>query len=124
MKSIENLTIKEAKEKLAEYEQLTELFGKSNGGVDTNHPFEVGKFYFIRTVTMHLVGKLIAVYDKELVLQDCAWVADNGRFHKFVNGELDNNCEIEPFPDGKVLVGRGSLLDCTIWKGKPLRSVK
>lgn len=123
MKEIENLTIKEAKKKLEEYEQLSELFGKKVKSTE-DHPYEVGKNYFIRTVTMHLVGKLIAVYDKELVIQDAAWVADNGRFHKFMEGELDDNCEIEPFPDGLVIVGRGSILDCALWKGELLRSVK
>lgn len=123
MKKLNELTIKEAKERLKEYEELSALFNK-NVESDNSDYWKIGKPYFIRTVTMHLVGELVGVYDKELVLKDASWIADNGRFHRFVNGELDDNCEIEPFPDGEVIVGRGALLDATIWKGKLLREVK
>jgi len=126
MKVIENLTIKEAKEKLKEYEDLKKVFNiKDEKTVcDSGHFFEIGKNYFIRTVTMHLLGRLVAVGDKELVLEECSWIADNGRFHKFLNGELDSSCEVEPFPEGNVIVGRGAVLDATVWKHKLLREVK
>ena len=34
--------------------------------------WQVGKNYFIRTVTMHLTGELIAVTDKELLIKNAA----------------------------------------------------
>jgi len=32
--------------------------------------------------------------------------------------------EVEPFPDGKVFIGRGSIIDVTEWGHKPLRKQK
>lgn len=71
--------------------------------------WQVGKPYLIRTVTMTLHGTLVAVTPSELVLRDAAWIADSGRFANFLKGEEPN--EVEPFPDGDVLVGRGSVID-------------
>jgi hypothetical protein len=77
-----------------------------------NHPYQLGKNYFIRTVTHHLTGKLTQVYDKELVLADAAWIADDGRFYDALKtGKLN---EVEPFP-GEIIVGRGSLIDACVW---------
>ena len=70
----------------------------------------VGKNIFIRTVTMALTGRLVAVYDQELLLEDAAWIADTGRYANAVaSGDFS---EIEPYPDGKqVPVGRGAIID-------------
>lgn len=84
------------------------------GGSTDPHPYKVGKPYFIRTVTHHLTGRLIKVTDKELVLEDAAWIADDGRFYDALkDGEFS---EVEPFPDGEVIVGRGSIIDAVEWK--------
>ena len=62
-------------------------------------PWEVGANYFIRTVTHHYTGKLVAVHQAELVLVDAAWIADDGKL-------------CQAFPDARrVIVGRGSLID-------------
>ena len=75
-------------------------------------PWKSGEAYLIRTVTMFVVGRLLEVYDQELVLIDAAWVPDTGRFHDaLVTGRLN---EVEPFP-GLVIVGRGSIVDATQW---------
>jgi hypothetical protein len=42
--------------------------------------WEVGKNYLIRTVTMINTGRLVAVGDHELVLENAAWIADTGQF--------------------------------------------
>lgn len=77
------------------------------------HPYEIGKLYFIRTVTMYYIGKLEWVGDKELKLSSSSWVADTGRFHDaLLKGKLN---EVEPFTDD-VIIGRGSIIDATIWK--------
>jgi hypothetical protein len=73
-------------------------------------PWNVGASYFIRTVTHHYTGKLVAVYPQELAITDAAWIADDGRFAQAVKDGAFN--EIEPFPDGaNVIIGRGSILD-------------
>ena len=86
------------------------------------HPYKVGKNYFIRTVTHHLTGRLIKVTSKELVLEDAAWIAYDGRFHEALRD--GNFSEIEPFPDGEVIVGRGSLIDAIEWTHVLPRKVK
>lgn len=99
---IDNLTIKEVK-------HLQNLL-KGNG---ETHPYQVGKNYFIRTVTHHYTGKLEKVTSKELILSDAAWIADDGRFMNAIkDGTLK---EIEPFQDD-VVIGRGAVLDATIWR--------
>ena len=79
---------------------------------NSSHPFEIGKNYFIRTVTHHLTGRLVSVGNQELVLESAAWIADDGRF-----ADALKSCkfeEVEPFPgDNKVVVGRGSIIDVT-----------
>ena len=99
MIDIESLTLKEIREiaKLA-------CCASSDPG-----PWEVGKIYLIRTVTMIDVGRLVAVYPTELVLEEACWVADTGRFSSAVaSAEFG---ETEPFPDGRVIIGRGSIID-------------
>ena len=101
--SIENLTIKEARE-------LAGLFG---GSVSNSHPFKVGKNYLIRTVTMIILGKLEAVHDSELVMSSASWVADTGRFYNALKmGKLS---EVEPFTNDAI-VGRGAIIDGTEWQ--------
>lgn len=79
---------------------------------DIRHPWEVGKNYFIRTVTMFLVGKLEFVGENELVLSSASWIADTGRFHDCLK-KLQFN-EVEPFINDAI-VGRGAIIDATIW---------
>jgi hypothetical protein len=80
-------------------------------------PWEIGKPYLIRTVTMIQHGILVDVTDKELVLSQAAWIADTGRFSDFVNGKIEPD-EVEPFPQDKiVIVGRGALVDAVLLIG-------
>lgn len=72
-------------------------------------PWEVGKIYLIRTVTMIDTGRLVAVGPQELVLEYAAWIADTGRFADALKKAEFG--EVEPFPDGRVIVGRGSVID-------------
>ncbi len=110
--SIDNLTIKDARE-------LAALFG--NGSNTKTNPFKIGENYLIRTVTMIVLGKLESVYDSELVLSSASWVADTGRFYDALKtGKLN---EVEPFTDD-VIVGRSAIIDATIWTHKLPRDQK
>jgi hypothetical protein len=71
--------------------------------------WKIGSAYLIRTVTMIQTGRLIAVGEHELVLEDAAWIADTGRFADALKG--GSFSEVEPFPDGEVIIGRGSVID-------------
>lgn len=77
-----------------------------------NGAYKLGANYFIRTVTHHYTGKLVAIHEHELVFTDAAWIADDGRFSDaLLTGSFD---EVEPFPDGAcTIIGRGSVLDAT-----------
>jgi hypothetical protein len=100
--NIDNMTVKEIKH--------IQALLKGNG--DT-HPYKIGKNYFIRTVTLFYTGKLIRVTSKEIVLENAAWIADTGRFMDAIKtGKLN---EVEPFQDD-VIIGRGAIVDATVWK--------
>ena len=74
--------------------------------------FVIGKKYFIRTATYHVLGKLEYIYPKEFVLSSASWIADSGRFNAaLVSGEFQ---EIEPFVNN-VIVSRGGIIDATEW---------
>ena len=89
--------------------QLKEINGLVGGKTSDDSHWKIGKIYFIRTVTHHLTGRLIKVTDKELVVEDAAWIADDGRLSDALTKEEFN--EVEPFPDGLLIIGRGSLID-------------
>lgn len=76
-------------------------------------PWNIGSNYIIRTVTMHLTGKLVSVHEHELVLEDAAWIACSKRWATtLTTGEFE---EVEPFPSGPVIVGRGAIVDAAVW---------
>lgn len=77
------------------------------------HPYIIGQNYFIRTVTHAHTGRLVAVHEHELTLEDAAWIADTGRFaDAMASGSFS---EIEPWPDGvQVIINRQSVIDASI----------
>ena len=72
-------------------------------------PWLIGKIYLIRTVTMIDTGILVGVGDKELVLEEAAWIADTGRFSDALAKAEFN--EVEPFPSGRVIINRSCIID-------------
>ncbi len=79
--------------------------------------WEIGENYLIRTVTMTDTGKLVEVGEHELVLEDAAWIADTGRFSDALKSGTFS--EVEPFPEGKLIIGRGSIVDAVKIKTLP-----
>jgi hypothetical protein len=100
MSKLDELTVAEAR-------QAAAMFGGST--VQDNSAWEIGKGYLIRTVTMINTGRLVAVTKQELVLEDAAWIADTGRFSNALNSGDFN--EVEPYPEGRVIIGRGAVID-------------
>ena len=96
--NIEALTIAEARE-------ISRLFINTQ----TETPYRIGENYFIRTVTHHHTGRLVQVTGHELVLEDACWIADDGRLADALKSCEFN--EVEPFPKGRVIIGRGSVID-------------
>lgn len=99
--NIDDLTIKQARE-------LAGLFNTA-APVRDDSAWEIGKIYLIRTVTMIDTGRVVAVTPQEIMLEDAAWIADTGRFADAVKSASFG--EVEPFPDGRVIIGRGSVID-------------
>lgn len=111
--NIDDLTLGQAK-------ALVAMLGSSVAMPD--HPYPVGEAVFIRSVTYHYTGRLVRVTPGELVLIDAAWIADSGRFGAaLVSGTLD---EIEPYPDGEIVVPRGCVTDVCRWNHALPRAVK
>ena len=67
--------------------------------------FEIGDKYFIRTCTYHYTCEIYGETDDGfLLLKDCAWVADSGRFSNAIKEgvEIQECSEIEPL-DGLII---------------------
>jgi len=62
-------------------------------------------------------GRLVAVTAQELVLEDAAWIADTGRFADSL--EKAEFGEVEPFPPGRVILGRGAIIDAVKIRSVP-----
>lgn len=115
-KSIDSLTVAQVKELCALVD------GRSSPKQPAKHPYVIGEKYFIRTVTFYFTGRLVEVTAHELVLEEACWIADTGRFNvALAKGELG---ETEPYPDGRVMIGRGALVDASVWKHALPRSQK
>lgn len=82
---------------LQQPQQSTDLFWKP------------GAKYFIRTVTHHHTGILVAITQQEIILKQAAWIPSDGRFTQAL--EKCEFEEVEVFPDRNVAIGRGSLID-------------
>ena len=108
--NIDHLTIGELK-------QINQLIGQQSN----QHPYKIGANYLIRTVTMIQTGRLVEVTPQELVIEDASWIADTGRFSECFSGKFS---EVEPFPKGRVIVGRGAVVDATELLCKLPREVK
>ena len=76
--------------------------------------FRTGTAYFLRTVTYHIVGRMLRREGNLLILTDAAWVADSGRWAEATaKGTLN---EVEPFPPGhEVAVNLDTITDATAW---------
>lgn len=89
-----------------------QLADKDNPG-DPDCPFILGKSYLIRTVTMIQTGRVCWIGEREIMLEDAAWIPGTGRFHEALKDPqvLD---EVEPsaLP---CIVGRGAIVDAWPW---------
>ena len=62
-------------------------------------PFDnmIGKCVFVRTVTYHYTGRIVAVIGGFVQLTKAAWIADSGRFSDALKKEEFS--EVEPYPN-------------------------
>lgn len=106
-----------------EIKELMTLFGGAVAAPCSHQPFQIGKAYLIRTVTHIDIGIVKSVGDKEIVLSDCSWIADTGRYHDALKGGSSKLNEVEPYLDD-VILGRGAIIDATLWGHKLPREQK
>ena len=101
--NINDLTIGQIKE-------IQTLLAKSQYENKKESCYPVGKNVIVRTITMIYTGKLSDVTATDLILTDCSWIPETGRYADFVsNGEVS---ECEPYPDDLlVYINRKALLD-------------
>lgn len=72
----------------------------------------VGKSFFFRTVTYHLVGKVEKIIGQTIELSAASWVADSGRFTQAINDGVLN--EVEPV--GQAFLNFSTVTDFFPWK--------
>ena len=74
----------------------------------------IGKKFFFRTVTYHLIGKVKKRMGSFFILENASWIADSGRFMNAIKkGELN---EVEPV--GDAIININSVTDFFPWKHK------
>jgi len=113
-KDLNKMTVSELKKELETLEKKKDKIVKKSV---KGSPYLIGANYLVRTVTMIYTGKLINVFDKELILTECAWIPDTGRWQQACEkGTFD---EVEPYPsEAEVIINKEAILDSFIvsWK--------
>jgi len=104
---------------MKQIEVSDEVYEKIKGFIEVEKSLScyddmIGKCFFIRTVTYHLVGRVKSIFGKFLELEDASWVADSGRFMNAIKEGTLN--EVEPV--GKAYVNTESITDFFPWNNK------
>lgn len=95
---------------LGQIKELRSLFSGSSAPLN-DHPFEIGKKYLIRTVTMIQTGMVKSIRGKFIVLEQAAWIADTGRFSEALEDQ-EKMKEVEPFKNDAI-VNMDTIIDAT-----------
>jgi hypothetical protein len=72
----------------------------------------VGKKFFFRTVTYHLVGMVTKIMGNFLILENSSWIADSGRFMDCLKKGSVNEVE----PCGTAFLNISTVTDFFPWK--------
>ena len=109
-KDLNKMTLQQLKQEIDTLEKKKENIDKSPV---KGSPYQIGDNYMIRTVTMIYTGKLVKVFDKELVLTNCAWIPETKRWADTCEkGEFE---EVEPYPkEVEVIIGKDAILDAFV----------
>lgn len=111
--NLDDLTLREIREIQALFPPVaTPTLAVSASSGLAAHPYAIGDAVFVRTVTYHYTGRIVAIYPGEIVLADAAWIADSGRWSvALATGTLS---EVEPYP-AEVVISRGAVVDVSRW---------
>jgi hypothetical protein len=102
-------------EKLLEKALESETTATNDSG-----PFEIGKAYFIRTVTYHQVGILKDIQGDFLIFKDASWVADSGRFGECLSQGTFTEVEYV----GPMIINKMAIVDAFPWENKVPKETK
>ena len=80
----------------------------------------VGRKKFFRTVTYHVLGRVVEVVDGVAILEDASWVADSGRFMDFLKKGVADEVE----PTGRHEVHLATVVDSFDWDHELPKSQK
>ena len=87
------------------------ILGLTEGNQSNGESFlELEKIYAIRTVTMIYTGRLKAINQTELLIDEAAWIPETERWADFV--DTGAHKEAEPYKR-PVVISRGAILDVT-----------
>jgi hypothetical protein len=90
--------------------------GAAGGGMPTVTPFEIGKSYFVRTITYFTTGECVAITGQFLVLKKAAWIADTGYWSKALANGPKELLEVEPHPpEDHVYINMDAIVDVSDW---------
>ena len=67
----------------------------------------IGKSFFFRTVTYHIVGKVVKRIGNILELENASWIADSGRFTQAIKEGKFNEVE----PTGQCFINLDTVTD-------------
>ena len=96
------------------YEKIKDQLTEAEKADLTCYNDMIGKRYFLRTVTYHVVGEVIGVFGTFIQLKNASWVADSGRFmDAILNGNLN---EVEPIKNIVWNVNMSTVVDFGLWK--------
>ena len=101
------------KDEVAADQLSAELEQAITEGYQPMLPFEVGKSYLIRTITMVDVGRVTKICGKFIVMENASWIADTGRFFECLR-KTDVFVEVEPFAH-PIFVNSDAIVDATLW---------
>ncbi len=96
------------------YEKIKEDLNEDEKIDISSYDDLIGRSFFFRTVTYHLVGKVVKRFGNFFQLKDASWVADSGRFMQAIKDGLLN--EVEPV--GIAYINIESVTDFFEWKHK------
>lgn len=117
MKNIKDMTLGEIEEHRKVNAEIEKAIGCRGSVIestilDSSTPYEVGKSFLIRTVTLYYVGKLQKEFPAELVLSEASWIPDTGRYGECLkNGKFN---EVEKIPD-HVIIPKSGIIDLVPW---------
>ena len=106
---------------VGELKEIAAIAAGLGGGCAKTHSIPVGEKVFVRTVTMSYTGRVVAVTDYDMELEDAAWIPDTGRFAAFLADGVLN--EVEPFP-GLAILPLGAIVDISPWNHDLPRKVQ